>query len=69
MAVRMREILAISKQTEQRARIGKIFARWHLVIAITSIMSRVYKYDIESEVRGIGAHDTTDTSYNLGQNC
>ena len=26
----------ISKQTEQRARIGKIFARWHLAIAITS---------------------------------
>ena len=27
----------ISKQIQQRARIGKIFARWHLTIAITSI--------------------------------
>ena len=26
----------ISKQNQQRARIGKIFARWHLVIAMTS---------------------------------
>jgi len=26
----------ISKQIEQGARIGKIFARWHLAIAITS---------------------------------
>ena len=26
----------ISKQIEQRARIGKIFARWHFAIAITS---------------------------------
>ena len=26
----------ISKQIQQRARIGKIFARWHLAIAITS---------------------------------
>ena len=26
----------MSKQIEQRARIGKIFARWHLTIAITS---------------------------------
>ena len=26
----------ISKQTEQRARIAKIFAPWHLAIAITS---------------------------------
>ena len=26
----------ISKQIEQRARIEKIFARWHLAIAITS---------------------------------
>ena len=27
----------ISKQIQQRARIGKIFARWHLAIAITSV--------------------------------
>ena len=27
----------ISKQIQQRARIGKIFARWRLTIAITSI--------------------------------
>ena len=27
----------ISKQIQQRARIGKIFARWHLAIAITSL--------------------------------
>ena len=27
----------ISKQIEQRARIGKIFARWHLAIAITIV--------------------------------
>ena len=27
-------IYDISKQTEQRARMGKIFARWHLAIAI-----------------------------------
>ena len=27
----------ISKQIEQRARTGKIFARWHLAIAITSV--------------------------------
>ena len=26
----------ISKQVQQRTRIGKIFARWHLAIAITS---------------------------------
>ena len=26
----------ISKQIQQRARIGKIFARWHLAIALTS---------------------------------
>ena len=26
----------ISKQTEQRTHIGKIFIRWHLAIAITS---------------------------------
>ena len=26
----------ISKQIQQRARVGKIFARWHLAIAITS---------------------------------
>ena len=26
----------MSKQIEQHARIGKIFARWHLTIAITS---------------------------------
>ena len=29
-------ICDISKQIEQRARIGKIFAPWHLAIAITS---------------------------------
>ena len=27
----------ISKQIKQRTRIGKIFARWHLAIAITSL--------------------------------
>ena len=27
----------ISKQIQQRTRIGEIFARWHLTIAITSI--------------------------------
>ena len=26
----------ISKQIEQRVHVGKIFARWHLAIAITS---------------------------------
>ena len=29
----------ISKQIQQRARIGEIFARWHLAIAITSLDS------------------------------
>ena len=29
----------ISKQIKQRTRIGKIFARWHLAIAITSLSS------------------------------
>ena len=33
----------ISKQIQQRTRIGKIFARWHLAIAITSIF---YKRDM-----------------------
>ena len=28
-------IYYISKQTEQRARMGKTFARWHLAMAIT----------------------------------
>ena len=28
----------ISKQIQQRARIGKIFARWHLAIAIASYL-------------------------------
>ena len=28
--------MMISKQIQQRARIGKIFARWHLAIATTS---------------------------------
>ena len=28
----------ISKQIEQRARIGKISARWHFAIAITSLL-------------------------------
>ena len=30
--------LDISKQIQKRGRIGKIFARWHLAIAITSIL-------------------------------
>ena len=34
----------ISKQTEQSARIGKIFARWLLAIAITSKYSYFYSY-------------------------
>ena len=28
----------ISKQTVQRPRLGKIFSRWHLVMAITSLV-------------------------------
>ena len=32
-------ISQISKQIKQRTRIGKIFARWHLAIAITSLSS------------------------------
>ena len=31
-------VLDISKQIEQRARLGEIFARWHLAIAITSVL-------------------------------
>ena len=34
---RITVILDISKQIEQRTRIGKIFARWHLAIALTSL--------------------------------
>ena len=30
-------ILDISKQIEPRTRMGKIFARWHLAIALTSL--------------------------------
>ena len=30
-------ILDISKQIEQRTRMGKIFARWYLAIALTSL--------------------------------
>ena len=31
-----RKLSDISKQIEQRARVGKIFGRWNLAIAITS---------------------------------
>ena len=31
----------ISKQIKQRAHIGKIFARWHIAIAITSITFKI----------------------------
>ena len=34
----------ISTQIQQRPRIGKIFARWHLVIAITSHYYYYYYY-------------------------
>ena len=34
----------ISKQIQQRSCIGKIFARWHLVIAITSYYYYYYYY-------------------------
>ena len=34
----MTVIRDLSKQIEQRARIGEIFARWHLAIAITSLL-------------------------------
>ena len=34
----------ISKQIQQRARIGKIFARWHLAIAITSIFISLFLF-------------------------
>ena len=33
----------ISKQIQQRARVGKIFARWHLAIAITSSNLNVWR--------------------------
>ena len=33
-------LLDISKQVEQRARVGKIFACWHLAIAVTSSTKR-----------------------------
>ena len=35
-----KKIHAISKQIERRARMGKIFARWHLAIGITSFMQK-----------------------------
>ena len=38
----------ISKQTQKRARVGKIFARWHLVIAITS--RNIFYNNIEAEI-------------------
>ena len=34
----------ISKQNQQRTRIGKIFARWHLAIAITSIFISLFLF-------------------------
>ena len=34
----------ISKQNQQRARIGKIFARWHLAIAIASIFISLFLF-------------------------
>ena len=33
----------ISKQIQQRARIGKIFARWHLAIAIAGVYTAISK--------------------------
>ena len=38
---KLRVIHDISKQIEQRSRIGKVFACWHLAIAITKILNMV----------------------------